>query len=150
MNQNLLNIIIKQAFRQTDLKQLGKAPRFFDVDPKHMKILNDLKLSIMAGFRASAIQSQMGCTLVVDSCFKFMSTQTCLQKMNELKTQAGGKVHIWQQMCRAEFVNKSIIAQWGNCRQYVIIDVVFDSNPRTKTFTTRQGKLMNIGEYFKQ
>lgn len=29
--QNLLNIIIKQAFRDTDLKQIGKTPRFFDV-----------------------------------------------------------------------------------------------------------------------
>ena len=28
----LLNIIIKQAFRETALKQVGKAPRFFDVD----------------------------------------------------------------------------------------------------------------------
>lgn len=38
-NQNLINVIIKQAFRETDLKQIGKAPRFFDVDPSHMKIL---------------------------------------------------------------------------------------------------------------
>jgi len=28
----LLNIIIKQAFRETSLKQVGKAPRFFDVE----------------------------------------------------------------------------------------------------------------------
>lgn len=28
----LLNIIIKQAFRETKLKQVGKAPRFFDVN----------------------------------------------------------------------------------------------------------------------
>ena len=29
--QNLINIIIKQAFRDTNLRQIGKAPRFFDV-----------------------------------------------------------------------------------------------------------------------
>ncbi len=28
---NLVNIIIKQAFRDTDLRQIGKQPRFFDV-----------------------------------------------------------------------------------------------------------------------
>lgn len=28
---NLINIIIKQAFRETNLRQIGKAPRFFDV-----------------------------------------------------------------------------------------------------------------------
>jgi len=30
VSQNLINIIIKQAFRDTDLKQIGKVPRFFD------------------------------------------------------------------------------------------------------------------------
>jgi len=31
VSQNLINIIIKQAFRETNLKQIGKVPRFFDV-----------------------------------------------------------------------------------------------------------------------
>ena len=29
--QNLINIIIKAAFRETNLKQIGKVPRFFDI-----------------------------------------------------------------------------------------------------------------------
>ena len=29
--QNLINIIVKQAFRDTTLKQIGRSPRFFDV-----------------------------------------------------------------------------------------------------------------------
>lgn len=28
---NLLNIIVKQAFRETNLRQIGKQPRFFDI-----------------------------------------------------------------------------------------------------------------------
>lgn len=30
--QQIINIIVKQAFRDTDLKQIGKTPRFFDVN----------------------------------------------------------------------------------------------------------------------
>jgi hypothetical protein len=28
-----------------------------------------------------------------------------------------------------EFCDKSIIADWGNQRQYIVTDVVFDTNP---------------------
>lgn len=38
-----------------------------------------------SGFKASAIQSEFGCTLAVDNIFKFMSTTTCLARMYELK-----------------------------------------------------------------
>jgi hypothetical protein len=29
--QTLLNLIVKQAFRATNLKQIGNRPRFFDI-----------------------------------------------------------------------------------------------------------------------
>lgn len=53
-SQNLINIVIKQAFRQTDLKQIGKSPKFFDVNPKNTILLSELNLKIVAGFKASA------------------------------------------------------------------------------------------------
>lgn len=43
---------------------------------------------IWQGFKASAFQSQVGCTLVMDSIFKFMSTQTCLDRIIEIKQNA--------------------------------------------------------------
>lgn len=70
--------------------------------------------------------------------------------MNELKRDSQDRPHIWEQMCRAEFKDKSVIAQWGNQRQYIILDVVFDSNPRTKTFQTRDGTMSNVADYFKK
>lgn len=83
VSQNLINIIIKQAFRDTDLKQIGKVPRFFDT--KNAIELTQSKLRILQGFKASAFQSQVGCTLVVDSIFKFMSTNSCLSRIIELR-----------------------------------------------------------------
>ena len=52
MSQNLINVIIKQAFRDTDLKQIGKIPRFFDT--KNVIDLAQSKLRILSGFKASA------------------------------------------------------------------------------------------------
>lgn len=49
----LLNIIIKQAFRETTLKQVGKAPRFFDVE--HPVVIDTAGLQIWTGFKAAAV-----------------------------------------------------------------------------------------------
>ena len=79
ISQNLINVILKQAFRETNLKQLGRSPRFFDVN--NPTNLPNIGLRMWSGFKASAFQSELGCTLAVDNIFKFMSTTTCLQKM---------------------------------------------------------------------
>ncbi len=41
-----------------------------------------------------------------------------------------------------------MIADWGNQNQYIVIDVVFDSNPKTQTFKTEQGEIVSIADYF--
>ena len=81
--QNLINIIVKQGFRDTSLKQIGRSPRFFDVS-KPINLEN-CGLKIWSGFKASAFNSESGITLAIDSIFKFMSTKTCLQRIDELR-----------------------------------------------------------------
>jgi aubergine-like protein len=52
VSQNLINVILKQAFRETNLKQLGRSPRFFDVsNPVN---LDRFGLRMWSGFKASA------------------------------------------------------------------------------------------------
>lgn len=80
--QNLINIIVKQAFRDTTLKQIGRSPRFFDV--QNPLILERQQLQIWSGFKASAFNSESGITLAIDSIFKFMSTTSCLQRIYEI------------------------------------------------------------------
>lgn len=79
----LLNIIIKQAFRETSLKQVGKAPRFFDV--KNPVVIHSAGLQIWTGFKAAAVQSKLGTMICMDSIFKFMCTRSCLDRIDELK-----------------------------------------------------------------
>ena len=91
--QNLINIIVKQGFRDTSLKQIGRSPRFFDVtNPIN---LPKQALKIWNGFKASAFNSESGITLAIDSIFKFMSTTSCLQRMVELRDKSGGNKDRW-------------------------------------------------------
>lgn len=69
VKQQLINVIIKDAFRSTDLKQVGKTPRFFDT--KNPLLLHDQGLKIFSGFKASAYNSSLGCVLAIDNIFKF-------------------------------------------------------------------------------
>ena len=52
IKQTVLNLIINQAFRETNLKQIGRSPRFFD----HSGTINLARqgLMIIPGFKASA------------------------------------------------------------------------------------------------
>lgn len=78
----LINIIIKEAFRQTHLRQIGKVPRFFDTS-KAIKIKN-VDLQIWPGFRASAFNYSSGLAIVIDNVNKFMSTTSCLQRIQDI------------------------------------------------------------------
>lgn len=78
----LLNIIIKDAFRGTNLKQIGKAPKFFDM--KKGINMPESGLMMWPGFKASAFAYQSGITLVIDNINKFMSTVSCLDRINEI------------------------------------------------------------------
>jgi len=141
----LLNIIIKQAFRETGrLKQIGRSPRFFDVSNPLM--FKDIK--VWSGFKASAVNTNMGLTLVIDNVFKFMSTSTCLERIRQIKQNSRTPNH-FQQMVRIEFGGKSIIADWGNQRTYIVHDIDFDENPHTKTFPHKDGEI-SVAEYFFQ
>ncbi len=83
VSMNLINVILKQAFRETNLKQLGRTPRFFDVN--NPINLDRVGLRMWSGFKASAFQSELGVTLAVDNIFKFMTTKTCLERIMEMR-----------------------------------------------------------------
>jgi len=76
---HLINIVIKEAFRGTNLRQIGKTPRFFDLTK--CIYLPEAGLQMWPGFKASAFSYQSGLTLVIDNVNKFMSTTTCLERI---------------------------------------------------------------------
>lgn len=82
MIHTLLNIIVKQAFRETNLRQIGRQPRFFDVS-KAFEIEGS-GLQACPGFRASAYNYTSGLTIVIDNINKFISNKTCLERIHEI------------------------------------------------------------------
>ena len=103
---------------------------------------------IIPGFKASAFQTELGCTLAIDSCFKFMSTISCLEKIHELKERSHSE-HQFQQMVKLEFTRKSVIGNWGTKRQYIVHDVDFEKSIKDHKFTYG-GAEVSIAEYFAQ
>jgi len=49
--------------------------------------------------------------------------------------------------CRDEFVGNSIIADWGNQRQYIVEDINFELTPSSYKFDVR-GEMISLAEYF--
>lgn len=141
---NLINIIIKQAFRETDLRQIGKQPRFFDIS-KAVSVEGS-GLQACPGFRASAFNYQQGLALVIDNINKFLSNKSCYERIDEILNSEyiqdkKGKI-------LDEFKYKSVIGNWGNKKAYIVFDVVFDKTPFTLFFNDHKGEKMSIAEYF--
>ena len=101
---------------------------------------------VMPGFKASAFQTELGCTLAIDSVFKFMCTTTCLSKMKELRQRANSDSH-FRQLVITEFTRKSVIGNWGNKRTYIVHDVEFEKSVTTHKFSYN-GKEISLAEYF--
>lgn len=139
----LLNVIIKEAFRSTHLRQLGRVPRFFDGDLA--LTLEASRMQIWPGFRASAYNYQQGMCLVLDSCNKFMSTTSCLEKINQLKRECGKDA---KAAIENAFAGTSIIAGWGHKKAYLVKTVSFGDGPYTQTFKQENGQEISIANYF--
>lgn len=78
----IMNVIVKQAMAETQLRQFGHRPRFFDSEnPVNVAELN---MQIWSGFKASACRYDNGCALIIDNCARFMTTKTVLDKIQEL------------------------------------------------------------------
>ena len=89
----------------------------------------------------------MGCVLAIDNIFKFMSTKTCLDRINEIR-QKSHSAHQAEQVSKLEFRDKPIIADWGNSRSYFVQDVDFETSPLKHTFSYN-GRMINLAQYFK-
>jgi len=76
----VLNVVVKEAMRETGLIQMGKRPQFYSYE-NPMSVEN-MNIQIWNGFKTSAYKYKDVCTLVIDNTYKFMSTDTVLDSIN--------------------------------------------------------------------
>jgi hypothetical protein len=144
----ILNVIVKQAMSETGLLQFGNRPKFFDATaPIDVKELN---MQIWSGFKASAYKYDSGCALILDNCARFMSTTSVLDRIHAIydETMEDDRnkgadqqrlIDKFQDRCRAELTNSSVIANYGTKRTYIVKDIRFDQAPTTTFFELRDG-----------
>lgn len=99
---------------------------------------------MIPGFKASASFNENGLSLVIDNVSKFMSTTSCLERINEIKEKCKGD---YKKIVKDEFIGKSIIANWGYKKAYIVKNVIFDKNPFNLSFEYGSTK-MSVAEYF--
>jgi len=91
---------------ETGMIQLGRFPRFFDHE--RLLIIPEMKIQIWKGFKFSAYNYSDQCALILDDCCRFMSTETCLERINyiydDIESQNHGQssnfAKIFQDACR--------------------------------------------------
>ena len=77
---SFINSIIKNALRNSKLKQIGRNPRFFM--PSAAKVFNDV-VETWPGFFTSSWIFQKGLYLIIDNISKFLSVESCLTIIND-------------------------------------------------------------------
>lgn len=73
-----------------------------------------------------------------------MSTTSCLERLTEIVQTYR---HNALQRAKDEFVGKSVIANWGNRKAYIVQEVVFKFNPFTLFFEFNGSKIC-VAKYF--
>lgn len=87
-------------------------------------------MQMWQGFKCSAYMYEKECVFILDSCCRFMSTKTCLDRINEIYDEVAEKVEqqdrdmtdrditIFQEKVKAEMVGKSVITCYGKRQTY--------------------------------
>lgn len=154
MNQ-ILNVIVKQAMSETGLLQFGKRPRFFDSSTPIN--VDELNMQIWSGFKATAYKYESGCSLIIDSCARFMSTKSVLDNIHEIYDELvdgqyqgnvkEGLPHFYDAV-RKQFIGASVIANYGTKRTYIVQDIKFELGPCNTYFDLKNGEKISIAKYF--
>ena len=84
--------------------------------------------------------------IVLDNINKFISNQSCLERITEINTNKFAKDK--KADILREFQYKSVIGNWGHKKTYIVKDVLFTKNPMTYKFVNSKGDEMSIAQYF--
>jgi hypothetical protein len=112
-------------------------------------------MQIWPGFKAVAYKYESGCNIVIDSCARFMSTKTVLDKIFDIKESQennrygnGFTEDEFQKEVKRNLIGQSVIANYGNKRTYIVNDIDFEKGPCTTFFDMRDGQKMSVAKYF--
>ena len=133
-----INITIKQMMRNLQMFEIGRTAKFFYNDQNHIYKLQEANIQVRVGFKTSLQLLQGGPRLQVDYCTRVLRTDNALVFIKKL----GGS----QGQIADALIDRSVLADYGNYRNYRITDVDFKLSPKSK-FTHRTGPI-TYAEYY--
>lgn len=112
-----------------------------------------MKIQIWKGFKFSAYKYSDQCNLLLDNCSRFMSTETVLDRINQIKKDVDSQGDCdshkkYKEACCKEFIGSSVIGNYGNKNLFVVKDIDFDQTPNKSTFKLYNGETITIADYY--
>lgn len=109
---------------------------------------------MVQGFSTSVALVEDGVFLKINNKLKFMNGKDCLSIIDDINYKSKHDPLNFKLDIEATFINKVVVANYGNYRTYVVVDIMYNMNPEIETITKDNGKgekiKMNLVEYFKK
>ena len=137
-----LNIIVKSLLGALNMFPVGRTGKY--LLPSGAIQMNDYGLEIWPGYKTSVRLLESGLLLEIDYTSRILRQQTVLAFMRDIQRSSHGD---YRQQIKEALVDKSVLARYGNKKNYKVIDIDFGLNPATHKFTTPEGEI-TMDAYF--
>lgn len=138
------NILIKSLLQSLNMVPVGRTGRY--LIPDEATPLDRYSLQIWPGYKTSVKNCEGGLLLEIDYTSRILSQKSALQVIDEIRKSGSRN---YREDAREYFKERSVIAWYGNKRNYIVNDIDFNLNPNTHSFITPEGT-MNITTYMKK
>ena len=141
-----LNNMIKTFLMKLDYHEVGKSKKYF----KHSNsvAINQVGVVLYKGYSTSINVLEKGVFLKIDSSTRVVQNEKAVDAINKLyKTYKDLSKEEKRDRIKSNFINKLVMANYGNHKYWRVEDVIFDINP--DEFIVNKDKNENLTEYYK-
>lgn len=122
---NFLNNLIKKFFYSKKFVRIGNSGKYFN--PQSPKVLTNSGIFLFNGYETKFNLTQGGLFLQVDSMIRIVQTKTVLEEIDIIyKKNSHLSKDEKREVVKRELYGKTIMANYGNSKIWIIKDVIFD------------------------
>jgi hypothetical protein len=133
-----LNVVVKSALRARDFNQIGKLPKFFL--PKEGKLVKDFNIEVWPGYLSTSRLLADGFFLNIDTCTKFINSESVLDKIQFLKkTKTDAQIASLYDSSNLDQPRVTVITRYGpdKVKSYQVDGLDTTLTPSTYSFVVR-------------
>ena len=142
---NFMNNLLKNFFNQMNYIQVGKGNKY--INPGSRKSVGNTGVILFSGYETSFNMLESGLYLRVDSITRIVQDKTVIELINSIyKCNSHLSKEEKRSKVQEEMVGKTVMANYGNSRYWVILEVIFDVNFDTMILDERSS--LTLEEYY--